>query len=64
MPRQRYNPWDQGTFPDPQKRTDAQRLAALNKAVDSDGFNGDTVRVMPLLLLRMLLRCSAVTLLP
>ena len=38
-----YNPWDTGSSRDSQHRTDAQILAWLANATNTDGFNGDTM---------------------
>lgn len=38
-----YNPWDTGTHRDEQGRTDAELLAWLCNATNTDGFNGDTM---------------------
>jgi formylglycine-generating enzyme required for sulfatase activity len=40
-----YNPWDQGTRPEPQP--DSQTIATLWASIDADGFNGDTMGGVP-----------------
>lgn len=40
-----YNPWDQGTRP--QGMSDAQSMAQLLKSINGDGFNGDTMQIIP-----------------
>lgn len=40
-----YNPWDTGTIPN--NASDAQRMAELLAAAGWDGFNGDTMWVIP-----------------
>jgi hypothetical protein len=42
-----YNPWDLGTRRDAKGRTDAQLLADLCNVTNSDGFNGDTMPMVP-----------------
>ncbi len=42
----KYNPWDQGTRP--ANATDEVSLALMAVATHSDGFNGDTMREIPL----------------
>jgi iron(II)-dependent oxidoreductase len=39
-----YNPWDLGSHRDAANRTDAEMLAWLTNATDTDGFNGDTMK--------------------
>lgn len=41
-----YNPWDQGTTPEPQGEPHWTTLARLLKDTDGDGFNGDTMVFM------------------
>jgi iron(II)-dependent oxidoreductase len=38
-----YNPWDTGTHRDDRGRSDAEMLAWLTNATNTDGFNGDTM---------------------
>ncbi len=42
-----YNPWDEGSHRDAQNRSDAQILAWLTNATNTDGFNGDTMGSVP-----------------